>query len=139
MRRPTPPVVTPDALATIRPDGTAESAVAPPGGAALVARFDTRELDALRAVLRRESGDAFLRGVQLLLAAVPRELDGVPAAAAQRAAAALAAYRVAAGAWLMRVTVRRAVDKRYDPLVASDAALHDTGAALVSVLREVLG
>ena len=50
----------------------------------------------------------------------------------------LTAYRAASGAWLMRVTVRRAVDKRYDPLTADDAMLHDAGRALVTALREAV-
>ncbi len=51
---------------------------------------------------------------------------------------ALAAYRLAAGAWLMRVTVRRAVDRRYDPLTADDATLHEAGRALVATLRHAV-
>jgi hypothetical protein len=51
---------------------------------------------------------------------------------------ALAAYRAASGGWLMRVTVRRAVDKRYDPLTAADPMLHEAGRALVTALREAV-
>jgi hypothetical protein len=70
---------------------------------------------------------------------VPRALDGAAAETGARANEALAAYRVAAGAWLMRVTVRRAVDRRYDPLVAADASLHEAGRALVAALRGAVG
>jgi hypothetical protein len=76
--------------------------------------------------------------VQLLLAVVPRALDGVPAPVANPVRDALAGYRIAAGSWLMRVTVRRAVDKRYDPLTADDATLHAAGRALVASLRTAL-
>lgn len=142
MGRPTPQVVTAAALATIRaaapaPADAADGAPAV-GGPLLVARLDARELDALRALLARELADPFLRGVQVLLAVVPRELDGVDEGAAAAARDALAAYRVAAGAWLMRVTVRRAVDRAFDPLVADDTALHETGRALVAALRDAI-
>jgi hypothetical protein len=139
MNRPTPPVVTREALAAIRPaahapgdDGFAAA------GPLLVARLDARDLDALRALLARALDDPFLRGVQVLLAVAPRALDGVAEDVAQRARDALAAYRLAAGAWLMRVTVRRAVNRTYDPLTADDAALHEAGRAVVSVLREAI-
>ncbi len=141
MGKPTPPVVTAEALAAIRPDAPLPAAgpaspAAAPAGARLAAPLDPRELDALRGVLRRELSDPFLRGAQVLLAVAPRALDG--AGAAPRAGEALAAFRVAAGAWLMRVTVRRTVDRRYDPLTADDAALLAAGAALVAALREAL-
>jgi hypothetical protein len=138
MNRPTPPVVTPEALAVIRPDADAPDDDFAYEGALLVARLDVRELDALRALLGRALDDPFLRGVQVLLAVAPRALDGVSEDAALRARDALAAYRAAAGGWLMRVTVRRAVDRRYDPLTADDPALHDAGRALVGVLREAV-
>ncbi len=150
MGKPTPPVVSPEALAAIRPDApvpptdpvSAEADPAQPAEPApatirLVAALDAREFDALRGVLRRDLADPFLRGAQVLLAVAPRALAG-DHPAAPRAGEALAAFRVAAGAWLMRVTVRRAVDRRYDPLTADDAALRDAGAALVTALREVL-
>ena len=138
MGRPAPPVVTAEALAAIRADAPADADAAPPGGPMLVAQLDTGEFDALRAVLGRNLADPFLRGVQVLLAVAPRGLDGVSAAAAARVRDALAAYRVAAGAWLMRVTVRRAVDRRYDPLTTDDAALHAAGRDLVAALREAV-
>ena len=138
MGKPPPPVVGAEALAAIRADASAPPEPGPPAGTALVAAFEPRELDGLRAVLRRELDDPFLRGVQVLLAVAPRTLTGAGPAAAGRAENALAAYRAAASAWLMRVTVRRALDRRYDPLGADDAALRDAGAALVTTLREVL-
>jgi hypothetical protein len=149
MGKPTPPVVAPEALAGIRPEAPVPPAAAgssrpdasvastDPAGVRLVAALDARELEALRGVLRRDLADPFLRGAQVLLAVAPRALAGEHPAAS-RASEALAAFRVAAGAWLMRVTVRRAVDRRYDPLTADDAALRDAGAALVTALREVL-
>jgi hypothetical protein len=136
--RPTPPVVTREALEAIRADAAAPDQVFVHDGPALIARLEPRELDALRALLARDLADTFLRGVQVLLAVVPRELAGVEPAAAERVGDALAAYRAASGAWLMRVTVRRAVDKRYDPLTAADSTLHDAGRALVTVLREAV-
>ena len=138
MNRPTPAVVTREALDAIRPDAAAPDGSFASDGPALVARLDPRELDLLRAVLGRDLADPFLRGVQLLLAVVPRALDGVPAPVANPVRDALAAYRIAAGSWLMRVTVRRAVDKRYDPLTADDATLHAAGRALVASLRTAL-
>ncbi len=138
MGKPTPPVVSPQALAAIRPDAPLAAPAETASGPMLVAALDARELEALRGLLRRELADPFLRGAQLLLAVAPRELAGVGHAAAARAGEALAAYRVAAGAWLMRVTVRRAVDRRYDPLTADDAGLRDAAAQLVTVLREAL-
>lgn len=142
MGKPTPPVVMPEALAAIRPDAPIPPAdPAPPAPVRLVAALDARELEALRGVLRRDLADPFLRGTQVLLAVAPRTVAAAGAAgdpAAAHADEALAAFRVAAGAWLMRVTVRRAVDRRYDPLTADDAALRDAGAALVTALREVL-
>lgn len=138
MNRPTPAVVTREALDAIRPDAAAPDGSFASDAPALVARLDPRELDLLRAVLGRDLADPFLRGVQLLLAVVPRALDGVPAPVANRVRDALAGYRIAAGSWLMRVTVRRAVDKRYDPLTADDATLHAAGRALVASLRTAL-
>ena len=76
--------------------------------------------------------------MQVLLAVCPRSLEGVDTHAAERAGEALAQYRVAAGAWLMRVTVRRAVDRAYDPLTADDRLLHEAGRALVGVLRDAM-
>ena len=137
MNRPTPPVVTPEALATI----DAQAAAGPDAptsayeGPILSTRLDARELDGLRTVLGRGLDDPFLRGVQVLLAVVPRALDGAEPGDAELAGEALAAYRRAAGAWLMRVTVRRAVDRRYDPLTADDATLHEAGRELVATLR----
>ncbi|MEO7040283.1 MAG: hypothetical protein ABI186_09665 [Candidatus Elarobacter sp.] len=138
MNRPTPPVVTRAALDAIRPAGVAPDVPFERSGLVLVARLDARELDLLRAVLARDLADPFLRGVQLLLAVVPRALEGVTPAVAVQVRDALGAYRIAAGAWLMRVTVRRAVDKRYDPLTADDAMLHASGRALVATLRAAI-
>ena len=138
MSRPTPPVVTPGTLAVIRPRGAAASESLEYDGPLLVTRLDDRELAALRAVLGRELDDPFLRGVQVLLAVAPRALDGVDDDAAPLARDALNAYRVAAGGWLMRVTVRRAVDRKYDPLTADDASLHAAGRALVATLRDAI-
>jgi hypothetical protein len=138
MNRPTPPVVTPETLASIRARGTAPNEPLGYAGALLVTRLDERELDALRAVLGRELDDPFLRGVQVLLAVAPRALDGVGEDATPLARDALNAYRVAAGGWLMRVTVRRAVDRKYDPLTADDASLHAAGRALVATLRDAI-
>jgi hypothetical protein len=138
MRKPTPPVVTRDALAAIRAEGALPTHVPPAGTPALLVRLDTADVEALRAMLRRDLDDAFLRGTQVLVAILARELDGVSAGDAQRCSQALSAFRVTVGAWLMRVTVRRSVDRRYDPLTAEDAALRDAGATLVSLLREVL-
>ena len=139
MNRPTPAVVTPEALAAIRSEGEAESEDIAYEGALLVARLDARELDALRGLLARDLEDAFLRGAQVLLAVAPRALEGVEPDAAEQVRDALAAYRLAAGAWLMRVTVRRAVDRRYDPLTADDPTLHEAGRALVATLRAAVG
>jgi hypothetical protein len=101
----------------------------------LVTRLDERELGALRTVLERDLDDELLRGVQVLLAVAPRALEGAKSGATTSASDAMAAYRVAAGAWLMRLTVRRAVDRRYDPLTAADASLHEAGRKLVAALR----
>jgi hypothetical protein len=138
MGRPTPPVVTREALATVRafaplPDDAFEHR-----GPLLISRLDERELEALRTVLGRDLTDTFLRGVQVLLAVLPRGLEGVPDDRAAAARDALAAYRAAAGGWLMRVTVRRAVDRNYDPFTANDAVLHQAGRTLVSALREAI-
>ncbi len=138
MRHATPPVVTRQALAAIHPNAVAPAGRVGGDGPLLALRLDDRGLDALRAVLGRDLDDIFLRGVQVLLAVCPRSLEGVALAAAERAGEALATYRVAAGAWLMRVTVRRAVDRAYDPLTADDLLLHDAGRALVAALRDAL-
>ncbi|MDB5072013.1 MAG: hypothetical protein JWM87_3124 [Candidatus Eremiobacteraeota bacterium] len=138
MNRPSPPVVTADALGALRPHADALDDDLAYDGPLLVTRMDARELDALRALLARALDDPFLRGVQVLLAVAPRGLDGVPEDIALRVRDALAAYRGAAGSWLMRVTVRRAVARGYDPLTAADPALHEAGRALVAALREAL-
>lgn len=137
MSRPTPPVVTAETLAAIRADAEAPSEPLAFEGPVMVTRLDDRELDALRAVLARALDDPFLRGVQVLLAVVPRTLEGAAPETAH-VGEALKGYRIAAGAWLMRVTVRRAVDRRYDPLTAEDAALHAAGRDLVAALRAAL-
>ena len=134
----TPPVVTRQALATIRPFALAPAGRVGGEGPVLALRLDDRGLDALRAVLGRDLDDIFLRGVQVLLAVCPRALEGVAPEAAERAGEALATYRVAAGAWLMRVTVRRSVDRAYDPLTADDPLMHDAGRGLVAALRDAL-
>jgi hypothetical protein len=138
MSRPTPAVVTPETLAAIRAGADASSAPLDFEGPVMVTRLDDRELDALRAVLGRALDDPFLRGVQVLLAVAPRALEGVAPEMASHARDALTAYRIAAGAWLMRVTVRRAVDRRYDPLTAEDATLHGVGRDLVAALRAAI-
>jgi hypothetical protein len=138
MQRVMPPVVTREALGTIRPFALAPAGHVGGDGPLLALRLDERGLDALRAVLARDLDDVFLRGVQVLLAVCPRALEGVAAETAERAGEALATYRVAAGAWLMRVTVRRSVDRGYDPLTADDPLLHDAGRALVSVLLDAV-
>ena len=138
MQRPTPPVVTAAALGAIKPradvvrDGSRLSAPS------LTARLQANDLDALRAVLARGLDDPLLRGVQVLLAILPRTVENVPERAAAGVAEALAAYRIAAGAWLMRVTVRRAVDRNYDPLTADDPSLHTAGRAVVAALRSAI-
>ncbi len=136
--RPAPAIVTRESLETVRAFAPAPAEPFTHDGPLLVTRLDERELDGLRSVLARDLDDVFLRGVQVLLAVAPRALDGVAPEAGARAAEALAAYRVAAGAWLMRVTVRRAVDRRYDPLLANDASLHEAGRELVTALRAAL-
>jgi hypothetical protein len=138
MGKPTPPVVTREVL-----DAIEAEASGPAGGIAfetptLTARLDERDFTALQNVLRRDLDDLFLRGMQVLLAIAPRTIEGVDADRVLHATAALSAFRLGAGAWLMRVTVRRSVDRRYDPLTADDDALRDAGAALVTALREVL-
>ena len=115
--------------------GRSVSAVFPAARDAL----DERELGALRTVLERDLDDVFLRGLQVLLAIAPRALEGVGLRSRASAVDAMAAYRGAAGAWLMRVTVRRAVDRRYDPLTAADASLHEAGRKLVAALRGSFG
>ncbi|MGD0050817.1 MAG: hypothetical protein ABSD03_03215 [Vulcanimicrobiaceae bacterium] len=137
MGRPTPPVVTAVALAALRP---AADLAPDPGGRAgpyLVVELGTQAREALLAVLGRNLADPFLRGVQVLLAVAPRRLTGI-AAPAPRFEDALAAYRSAAGSWLMRVTVRRTVDGRFDPLTADDAPLHAAGRAVVDALRAAI-
>ncbi|HYZ14992.1 MAG TPA: hypothetical protein VE591_01275 [Candidatus Acidoferrum sp.] len=138
MRKPTPAIVTYEALDAIRPNGNVTPSNAAPDGTTLVAAFDGPDVEGLYAVLRRDLEDPFLRGTQVLLAILPREIEGVGADDARAVVEALSAFRVTAGAWLMRVTVRRAVDRRYDPLTADDAALRDAGTALIAALREVL-
>jgi hypothetical protein len=138
MGRPTPPVVTREALATVRAFAPVPDDAFAHDGALLISRLDERELEALRTVLGRDLTDTFLRGVQVLLAVLPRALEGVPDDRAAAARDALAAYRGAAGGWLMRVTVRRAVDRSYDPFTADDAMLHDAGRRLVAALREAI-
>jgi hypothetical protein len=137
MGRPTPPVVTAVALAALRP--AAELAPDPGGraGPYLVVELGAQAREALLAVLGRNLADPFLRGVQVLLAVAPRRLTGAPTSAL-RFEEALAAYRSAAGSWLMRVTVRRTVDRRFDPLTADDASLHAAGRAVVDTLREAI-
>ena len=135
LSRPLPSVVTRESLESVRASADAPSEPFAHDGPLLVMRLDERELAALRTVLARDLDDVFLRGVQVLLAVAPRALEGVAPEAAAAARDALAAYRVAAGGWLMRVTVRRAVDRRYDPLVASDVSLHEAGRVLVAALR----
>lgn len=134
LQRTTPPVVTRQTLAMIRPYGLAPEGFVASEGPHLALHLDARSLDALRAVLERDLDDPFLRGVQVLLAVCPRTLENVAHEAAGRAAEALATYRVAAGAWLMRVTVRRTVDFRYNPLTAPDPLMYDAGKALVAAL-----
>jgi hypothetical protein len=137
MGRPTPAVVTGEALAALRP--SAELPPDPGGrtGPYLVVALSTHARDGLLAVLGRDLADPFLRGVQVLLAVVPRRLTDTPAPAAGFEDA-VAAFRVAAGTWLMRVTVRRTVDRRFDPLTADDVALHAAGRAVVEALREAI-
>ncbi len=138
MGRPTPPVVTREALATVRAFAPLPDDSFAHDGPLLISRLDERELEALRTVLGRDLPDTFLRGVQVLLAVLPRALEGVPDDRTAAARDALAAYRTAAGGWLMRVTVRRAVDRGYDPFTADDAMLHDAGRSLVAALREAI-
>lgn len=135
MDRPVPPVVTRESLETIRAFAPAPDDPYPQYFPLLVTRMDERELGALRVVLERDLDDVFLRGLQVLLAVAPRALEGVKSDVTASAVDAMAAYRVVAGAWLMRVTVRRAVDRRYDPLTAADASLHEAGRKLVIALR----
>ncbi len=136
MGRQPPRVVSRHALDAIRPDGVADEEPFLQRGPLLVTRFDPREREGLRTVLSRDLDDAFLRGVQILLAVCPREIENVPSDVAAAVRTALAEYRVAAGAWLMRTTVRRGVYRDHDPLVADDPMLHGTGRALVAALRE---
>ncbi len=136
MGRQPPRVVSRHALDAIRPDGVADEEPFLQSGPLLVTRFDAREREGLRTVLGRDLDDAFLRGVQILLAVCPREIENVPNDVAAAVRTALAEYRVAAGAWLMRTTVRRGVYREHDPLVADDPMLHGTGRALVAALRE---
>ncbi|HTW82749.1 MAG TPA: hypothetical protein VMD91_01625 [Candidatus Sulfotelmatobacter sp.] len=140
MGRPTPPVVTEEALAVLRPAGAPPLTPSPAPeslGPHLVVALDAHGLEGLRGVLGRQLADPFLRGVQVLLAVAPRRIDGVGAPTV-RFEDAVAAFRVAAGGWLMRVTVRRTVDRRFDPLTADDAGLHAAGRSVVEALREVI-
>jgi hypothetical protein len=139
MDRPVPPVVAREALELIRAFAPAPDDPYPQYFPLLVTRMDERELGALRTVLERDLDDVFLRGLQVLLAVAPRALEGVKSDVTASAVDAMAAYRAAAGAWLMRVTVRRAVDRRYDPLTAADASLHEAGRKLVAALRGSFG
>ncbi|HYW52948.1 MAG TPA: hypothetical protein VE826_03205 [Dongiaceae bacterium] len=139
MDRAVPPVVTREALEMIRAFAPAPDDPYPQYFPLLVTRMDERELGALRTVLERDLDDVFLRGLQVLLAVAPRALEGVKSDVTASAVDAMAAYRAAAGAWLMRVTVRRAVDRRYDPLTAADASLHEAGRKLVAALRGSFG
>ncbi len=90
MNRPTPAVVTPEALKLIAPAATAPYEEIPYEGALLVARLDARDLEALRNVLARNLVDPFLRGVQILLAVAPRAVEGVPSEAAELVRGAIA-------------------------------------------------
>ena len=139
MGRPVPPIVVREALELIRAYAPAPDDPYPQYFPLLVTRMDERELGALRTVLERDLDDVFLRGLQVLLAVAPRALEGVKSDVTASAVDAMAAYRAAAGAWLMRVTVRRAVDRRYDPLTAADASLHEAGRKLVAALRGSFG
>jgi hypothetical protein len=139
LQKVTPPVVTRQTLALIRPYGLAPEGFVAGEGPQLALRLDARGLDALRAVLERDLDDPFLRGVQVLLAVCPRTLENVASGSTERASEALATYRVAAGAWLMRVTVRRTVDHRYNPLTAADPLMYEAGRTLVGVLRDCVG
>ena len=103
----------------------------------LIVPLGAHALEGLLVVLKRDLADPFLRGVQVLLAVAPRRLTGTPVAPVGFEDA-VAAFRVAAGTWLMRVTVRRTVDRRFDPLTAEDAALHAAGRAVVDALREAI-
>jgi len=139
MGRPVPAVVDPAALALIRPAAEAEPDLAPIGSPLLTLRLDQRELDALRAMLARTLDDPFLRGAQVLLGIIPRAVDGIVPADATPVREALDRYRGAAAGWLVRATVRRKVDRRFDPLTADDAPLFAAGHALVRALHEALG
>jgi len=83
------------------------------------ARAATRRARArrARAVLAATSTTSSARRASAAPSA--RSLEGVDTHAAERAGEALASI-ASAGAWLMRVTVRRAVDRAYDPLTADD-------------------
>ncbi len=85
MQQATPPVVTREALGTIRPHALAPAGHVTGDGPVLALRLDERGLDGLRAVLGRDLDDIFLRGVQVLLAVCPRALEGVAPEAAERA------------------------------------------------------
>jgi hypothetical protein len=138
MGRPPGAVVSDATLALLHPDAPAAAADAAAAfrEPTLVTRLDGRENAALRTVLARQMDDPFLRGVQVLLAAAPRSLNGVADGAP--VAGALAAYRSGASAWLMRTTVRRALDRKFDPLTAQDEALQAAGRALLVTLRNAL-
>jgi hypothetical protein len=136
--RPPPPVVTAEALASLRPAGAAPASSDASSASRLVLRLGERELESLRAVLARTLDDPFLRGAQVLLGIAPRSIEGVPAEHVTPVREALANYRVVAGTWLMRTTVRRAVDRRFDPLAADDALLQKAGRTLVAALRAAI-
>ena len=90
-------------------------------------------------MLARTLDDPFLRGAQVLLGIIPRAVDGIVPADATPVREALDRYRGAAAGWLVRATVRRKVDRRFDPLTADDAPLFAAGHALVRALHEALG
>jgi hypothetical protein len=139
MGRPVPGVVDAAALAKIRPQAAAEPDTPAGGSPLLTLRLDERELDGIRTMLARSLDDPFLRGAQILLGIIPRALDGIAPAYATPVREHLDRYRAAAAAWLVRATVRRKIDRRFDPLTAEDVPLFTAGRALVAVLREALG
>ncbi|HEY4440328.1 MAG TPA: hypothetical protein VGN14_07705 [Candidatus Elarobacter sp.] len=139
MSRPLPAVVDDAALAEVVPDAVVTPpGELPPGEHLLTFRLDRRELDALRAMLARSLDDPFLRGAQILLGVIPRALEGIAPDRAGPVREQLDRYRAAAAAWLVRATVRRKVDKRFDPLTAEDPTLFAAGGVLVTALREAL-
>ena len=91
-------------------------------------------------MLERDLDDLFLRGVQVLLAVARARSRASSPDAASAPARRCATYRVAAGAWLMRVTVRAAVDRALRSAHRRRSrSLHDAGRALVAALRDALG